>query len=489
MKRWLILPALLLLALLGLTAVLLFNLAGFSSRQPQRESLAVPPQSQQTAEAALQRLSQAVALPTVSWQNPAVSSNQAFDKLHALFAKGYPQIYRRLKPERLGNSLLIHWPGSEPRLAPLLLAAHLDVVPAEQPASWKHPPFSGLRKDGYIWGRGSLDDKNSALAILEAVEARLKTGYKPRRGLYLAFGEDEEIGGARGAQRIAALLARRKVKLSGVLDEGLVIVPGSLIGMQPPIALIGIAEKGYLTVELGVKQAGGHSSMPPAETAVDILAKALLRLRAQPMPARFAGPAGEMLSWLGPEMSGFKRLALANRWLFEPVLLNQFAGKPSSNALIRTTVAPTMLSASPKENVLAGEAKGLVNLRVLPGDGPESVLAHFRKAINDDRVGLRIISDPAKGKASKVSRSDSPLFGQLAGSLRAVHPKALVAPSLVLAATDSRHYEPIADDIYRFQPVYLDEKDLERLHGRNERIGEQAYLKMIAFYSQLIGKQ
>lgn len=471
--------------LLTLSGVLAWNTYQMPSLQPPASKAIIAPVLQ--PESAIRRFSQALSVPTISWQNPAVDASPTFDRLHTQLQQGFPEIYRQLKPERIGNSLLIRWPGSNKALKPTLFAAHLDVVPVENRDSWQKAPFSGARSGGYIWGRGSLDDKNSAMALLEALETRLKTGRPPKRTIYLAFGSDEEIGG-KGAQSIARRLKSQRVRLGAVLDEGMVIVPGSMIGLKPPVALIGIAEKGYLTLEIKAEQAGGHASMPPQETAVDLLGIALQRLRSQPLPARIQGPAAELFNWLGPEMPLLRRVAIANRWLTDPLLLNQLAAKPSTNALIRTSFAPTMLSASPKENVLAAQARAVINLRVLPGDSAEAIMNHFRRAIDDERVKIRQISPSATAKASRVSRTDSEFFGQLTRSVKEVFPQALIAPTLVLAATDSRHYEPIADDIYRFQPVMLSEKDLDRIHGRNERISEMGYLRMIQYYQHLMGK-
>ncbi len=485
LRLFLLASFVLLFAFATLAAVLTWNTLQQPSRQPAASKAVIAPVLD--PEQALRRLSQALSVPTISWQDPAIDTKQTFDKLHQQLEQGFPEIYKQLKPERIGQNLLIRWPGTDAKLKPVLFAAHLDVVPVENRNSWQKPPFSGARSGGFVWGRGSLDDKNSAMALLEALETRIKTGRLPKRSIYLAFGADEEIGG-KGAQSLVRRLKSQKVKLAAVLDEGMVIVPGSMIGLNPPVALIGIAEKGYLTLEIKAEQLGGHASMPPQETAVDILGTALQRLRNQPLPARIEGPAAELFNWLGPEMPTLRRVALANRWLAEPLLLSQLAAKPSTNALIRTSFAPTMLSASPKENVLASQAKSVINLRVLPGDTPEMIQEHFKRVINDDRVKVRAISPLATAKASRVSRTDSEFFKLLSGSVKEVFPQVLIAPNLVLAATDSRHYEPITEDIYRFQPLFLSEKDLDRIHGRNERISESGYLRMIQYYQHLMGK-
>lgn len=468
----------------GLAGALGWNSLHYTSRQPPAAAATVPEWPH--PKAAIAHLSEALKIPTVSHQQAGLTPHMAFDELHQLMRSSFPRVYAQLHPQRQGHSLLIYWPGSEPKLKPVLLAAHLDVVPAEAPQSWEQPPFSGKVDAKYIWGRGAIDDKGSAFALLEATEVLLAQKFQPRHSLYLAFGEDEEIGGQQGAAKLAQGLQKQGVHLESVLDEGLLLVPGSMIGLKPRVALIGIAEKGYLSLELRAKAEGGHSSMPPPETAVDLLSQALVRIHQHPLPVHFSGPSAELFRWLGPEMPGLKHLIMANLRFFQPLLLHQLSSSPATNALIRTTIAPTMLSASSKENVLAPEARAIVNLRVVPGDSPEEIVAYFHKIIHDARVEVKILNQGFNGKASKVSSTDSASFQTLSHSIRQIFPDALLAPSLVVAATDSRHYEALSDNIYRFQPFSLQESDLSRIHGKNERIAQKTYLDGIRFYQQYL---
>lgn len=487
MKKWLRYAFFGLCGMLGAT---LWQGWQLESRQPHPAVLvSVPPVD---PELAVQRLSEALQAPSVSYQAPTpdqlLQAKQAFGQLHQRLKSHFPRAFQQLKTiksKTFGHSLLLQWPGSNVQLKPILWAAHQDVVPVENPQSWQQPPFSGQLDSQFVWGRGALDDKGSLWAILEAVEAALKAGFQPQHSLYLAFGADEEVSG-QGAQAMAAHLQAQGVQLEGVLDEGMVVVPGSMMGLQPPVALIGIAEKGYLTVGLKVEAPGGHASMPAQETAVDILAQALTRLRDHPLPARLEGPAAELFDWLAPEMSGLQKWVLANRTLFAPLLLRQLSDKPSTSALIRTSMAPTMLKGSPKENVLAAQAEAVINLRILPGDTPEGILAHFEQAIHDPRVQLIKLSGADSRPASPVSSTQSLFFKQIAQTARAVFPGCLAAPSLVLAATDSRYYQALAENVYRFQPVYLEPEDLDRLHGKDERIAKKAHLTAIQFYQQLL---
>ncbi len=474
------------LALCGLLGACFWNLSQLTSLQPQPASLTekIPFDEKQ----AITHFAEALRFPTVSHQTQLPETEQAFQDLRKHLQASFPQVFAQFKIKTFDQGLLLYWPGQNAAIKPILLAAHLDVVPVEAPQNWQQPPFSGQVDQQFIWGRGALDDKNTALALLEACESLLSQQWQPQRGFYLALGQDEEIGGQKGAAQMAQYLRQSGVQLEAVLDEGLAIVPGSMIGMKPRVALVGIAEKGYLTVELKVEQAGGHASMPQAETAVDILAQALIKSRQSPLPARLSGPASELFKWLNPEMQGLRKFALANLWIFEPILIQQLQGKPSTNAMIRTTMAPTMLSASPKENVLAASASALINLRVLPGDTPEQILAHFNQVIDDRRVQVQSLKGGFGGLASRVSSTQSPFFNSLTQTIRQVFPDAVVAPSLVLAATDSRHYEDLSENTYRFMPVPLSVSDLDRIHGKDERLARGDYLRSIVFFQNLIKK-
>ncbi|MDP2602912.1 MAG: M20/M25/M40 family metallo-hydrolase, partial [Deltaproteobacteria bacterium] len=296
----------------------------------------------------LKRLSEAIQFKTISFQEPTDSSVAEFERLHVFLAKSFPRLHEQLTKETVnGHSLLYTWNGKDANLKPMLLMGHIDVVPvdASTERQWTHPPFAGQMADGYIWGRGTMDDKVSVLGILEAVEHLLSAAFQPQRTIYLAFGHDEEIGGHNGAARIAELLRARGVDLEYVLDEGMNIVDGIIPGIAAPAALIGIAEKGYLSLELSVETVGGHSSIPPAGTAIGIISRALHRLEAAPFPARIEGPTRQMLEFLGPEMAWPQRLALANLWIFDPLVRKQLAASPLTNAIMRTTLAPTLFNA------------------------------------------------------------------------------------------------------------------------------------------------
>lgn len=466
-----------------LAAALLWRAMQMPSRQLGRHTIPLHPVD---SDAAARRLGTAIRFQTVSSPPvPRIEASSEFAAFRAFIEKTYPKVHASLASELVnGHALLFTWRGEDPSLPPALLAAHYDVVPVE-PATqsrWTYPPFAGTLADGHVWGRGALDDKASFLGILEAADALLSAGFSPKRTVYLAFGHDEELGGSNGAAAIAELLRSRGVRLTSVLDEGMAVI-NSFAGLQDPVALIGIAEKGVLSVALVAEVQGGHSSMPPPETAIGVLSRAISRLEQNPLPARLEGVAGETFAFLAPEMKLLPRILFANLWLFRPLAPRLIATTPAANAFLRTTTAPTMLEGGPKENVLPSRATAVVNFRILPGDTTGGVLDHVLRVVNDRRITVHQHGS-VRHEPSAVSDPNAPSFRILHEAIADVFGGAKVAPGLVTGATDARHYQPLADTVYRFAPLRLAEADIPRIHGVDERIPVHNYTEVIQFYVQ-----
>ena len=465
-----------------LVALVVVVLVGTFSGASRQITAAPGPALEVSREAALDRLAEAVRHRTVTTHEGYDAST--FVALHAFLARAFPRVHEVLHLRKVaGHSLLYTWTGSDPDLKPALLLAHQDVVPVANLDRWTHPPFDGRREGGFVWGRGTLDDKGSVVAILEAIEALLTAGYEPRRTVILAFGHDEEIGG-QGAKAMAEVLAKRDVKAEYVLDEGGPIALGIVPGVDRPVALIGVAEKGYVTVHLSAKAKGGHSSMPPPLTAVGRVARAVARLEADPFPMSItAGPAYQM-DWLAPELPFVQRMALQNRWLFAPLVKSLYAKKPSTAASLRTTTAPTIFHGGQKENVLPKAAGASVNFRVLTGETPDGVVARVERVVDDPEVVVQ--RGPFVSHPSPVSDPDTTAFARVQKTIAQVSPDVIVVPFLTVGAMDARHYVGLSPNVYRFFPLRLDSAGLERIHGTDERIAEDNYLEMVRFYAQLI---
>jgi len=481
-KRKALMGAGALLALLA--AICLIRVARLPEPAPPG-SAAAAPELDRTG--AVRRLAGALRIPTVSHAEAEKNDPAAFDAFARYLQAQFPRTHASLVRETVNRSSLLYtWAGRDPEAVPLLLLAHMDVVPVEPgtEAQWTHPPFGGVVADGSIWGRGARDDKSSVLALMEAAERLLARDFRPARTVYFAFGHDEEIGGRDGALQIARLLQSRGVR-ADLLDEGSAVLEGLVPGVRRPVAAIMAAEKGYYTVKLTTRAEGGHSSRPPPVTAVSRLARAVARVQQSPLPTRLVRPVTDMFDRLAPEMGFADRLVLANRWLFGPLIRRRMAANPTTNTLVRTTTAATVFHAGVKDNVLPSEAWALVNFRLLPGDTIPGLLAHVRQAIADDGVTLAEY-DGFGAEASPLSPLDGEFFRLLERTARETFPQAVVSTGLVTGATDARNYEGVYATRYNFSPSVLTAADLPTIHGTDERIAADNYLGMIAFYTRLL---
>ena len=473
------------LAVVALLAVGLVLLLARALALPSRQLRVEPaPRLAVDAPAAAGRLARAIQFPTVSHQDPAEDDPAALVGLQQWLEATYPAMHAALSRERLdGGALLYTWQGRRADLEPVLLLAHQDVVPADA-AGWTHPPFAGEIADGFVWGRGAVDDKGPLIAICEAVEGLAARGFAPERGVLLAFGQDEEVGGDAGAHRLAERLASRGVHARFAIDEGMgVMANGVIPGVARPVAGIAIAEKGYLTLDLRVASEGGHSSTPPRHTAAGIVASAVTKLEGDPMPARLGDVAGGFLGYLAPELPIWMRVPLANANLFVPILAPRLSEEPALNALLRTTTAATMLSGSAKDNVLPTRASAAVNFRIAPGDSVAAVVEHARSAIGDPRV--EIVVEPSAREPSAVSPIDGE-FALVQRSIGEIFPDAIVVPMLTLGGTDARYYADVSTHLYRFAPFVAGPSELKRIHGIDERAAVDGFADAVRFYTQLI---
>jgi carboxypeptidase PM20D1 len=437
-----------------------------------------------TARAA-QNLAAAIRIRTISHQDPRENEPAEWDRLHAWLQSTYPAAHTAMTRELVaGHTLVYTWAGKDSSLPPILLMAHQDVVPvtAGTEDDWTHPPFDGVADATAVWGRGAVDDKGALVAIFEALESLASSGFVPQRTIYIVSGHDEEAGGS-GAKAAAALLQQRGVRPEFVLDEGLLIVKDfPLLGR--PVALIGVGEKGYATLKVTAVAEGGHSSTPPTETGVEVLARAVLAITGKPFPMEFEGPAADMVRALAPDASLLVRMAVANEWLFRPLLVRQIASTPAGAASLHTTIAPTMLRGSPKENVLPQDATAWINYRIAPGTTSAEVMQRARTATRTMKVELAW-----EGNAydpPPVSPIDSRAYRVLSALAAGDDNSLPVAPGLMMATTDSRFMTTLTDNIYRFLPITASLDEITMIHGTNERMTLDNLRRSVNFYARLI---
>lgn len=431
-------------------------------------------------------LSEAIQFKTISYPSPNDINYNEFTEFRNYLKNTFPKVHQNLTQEVIGQSSLLYtWQGREKDKKPVILAAHMDVVPIETNTEqdWQYSPFSGEVAEGYIWGRGSMDNKGQLIGILEAVEYLLNQNFRPQRTIYLAFGHDEEVFGFNGARKIASLLKSRNITPECIIDEGGAIVTGVAPGISKPVALIGTAEKGYLSIELSVKTKGGHSANPPRQTAIGILSAAINRLEKNRFKASLKGSTGEMLEWLAPEMKYPFKIIFANPWISNGLVKWVMEQSPSTDASIRTTTAVTVFQSGVKDNILPVNARAIVNFRILPGESINSTMRHVKKTINDPRVSIKIFGPRAE--PSLISSTESSSFMTLEKTIKQVFGDIPVAPYLITGSSDSKHYKGLTKNIYRFTPLVENSEDFKRPHGTNERISIENYQRFIHFYVQL----
>ncbi|MBT8048412.1 MAG: M20/M25/M40 family metallo-hydrolase [Xanthomonadales bacterium] len=434
---------------------------------------------------AIERFAGALRIPTVSFDDRSNFDAAAFRDFKSFLEASYPLVDSRAQLTVINDySLVYHLPGSDPSLKPVLFMGHMDVVPIEEitRSEWSYPPFGGTVADGIIWGRGSVDDKFTVIALMEAMEQLLSENIQPERSIYLAFGHDEEVGGKDGAAKVAEYFEQKGITFDYVMDEGGAVLEGMMEGLDRPVAIIGVSEKGYVNLVLTVKAPGGHSSQPPRQTAVGILSRAIVAVEDSPFPARldYIYPTFEAL---GAEMPFSNRLAMANLWLLSPLVKSVMLKNKDDAPGIRTTTAATMVSGSPKSNILPTRATAVINFRILPGDSVESVTNRVIELIDDERV---TVTAEYGVNPSPVSPTDSRGFELIAQTIRGMDDSILVAPYMVRGGTDAKYFYSVSPNVYRFMMLRIDPTTIGYLHGIDEHVAAEDYLEAIRFYYHLI---
>lgn len=468
------------IALLLFIGLLLFNT--FNSKPwPVK---AADQQLQPMPDSAIHHLSRAVQIPTISINDSAAIDTASFRSFELFLQQSYPLVHTHLSKTMIDQfSYVFEWKGQDANLPPIVLMGHYDAVPVEASVlnKWLVPPFSGKITDSCVWGRGAVDDKAGVISILEAAEAMLRKNFVPKRTLYLCFGHNEEISG-QSAKAVVQYLESKNVRAEMVLDEGGEITETKIKEVKRPVAAIGVAEKGYASFELSVEKEGGHSMMPGKETAIDILSKGLYNLRATTTPIRLTPPVKELLKRIGRSSDNFvSRMAANNMWLFEGIAKSKMAEKPEGNAMMRTTLVPTILESGIKDNVIPSRARAIVNTRILPGETSASVEAYIRRTIDDDRIQIRKIGK-YDSEPSPVTSVESPAFKRVESAVYRTVPNVLPTPYLGIGATDSRYYRRISDGVVNFLPL----TDSKGYHGINERLPLRDLQRAIHFMMAII---
>ncbi|NIG55133.1 M20/M25/M40 family metallo-hydrolase [Chitinophaga sp. Cy-1792] len=471
-----------------------------------------PPKTYEISDSALLRFSGGIRIPTVSNVDYSQFNYAPFDTLDQYLVRMYPLVYAHMEHYKINqHALVFHWKGKNPSLKPVIYLAHQDVVPPGDPSgkdsgavifspkdkplppitaiaqTWDYYPFSGNVVNGRIYGRGTLDMKPMLFSLMEAASNLLEKSFTPERDIYFAFGFDEEVGGTEGAKKIAADFQQKNIRFDAVYDEGgIVSTKGSLAGINTSVALIGCAEKGFWSIRIKVKGLGGHSSMPPLQSAIGKAAVIMQRLENDQMKPMIIPTIDEFFKQIGGSMGFTSRMAIANQWLFKGMLIKQLTANHTTNALVRTTTALTQMKGSDASNVLAPVVDFVVNFRLLPGNTEEDVRKHVLAACSGFDVELENVREVRE--ASRVSSINSQGYKVMERTIQQYFPDAVVAPYLTIGGTDAYKYEIVSDHVYRFLPVAINNFEQQTIHNNNEYISIENYSRMIRYFETLMSE-
>ena len=464
------------------------------------------------SEQAIRRFVGGIRIPTISNEVYKETNFKPFDEFMTYLAGSYPEVYKTMEVDTINTyGLVFHWKGKNSDLKPILFLSHYDVVPVigYDPATatapdtvfqindkplppiesysekWDYPPFSGAVAGGRIYGRGTLDIKCMLFSLMEGADNLIAEGFQPERDIWFAFGQDEEVSGRQGAFKIADYMKGKGLRFDAVYDEGgIIAAPGSAMeSIKEPLALVGVGEKGFLTLRLTVRGMGGHSSMPPAKGSLVYAAEIIEKLNNNQFPARIISPIAAFFDNVGGEMGFFSRMAIANQWLLEPLLLKTMEKSPASNALVRTTTAVTMAKGSDAANVLASEAEVTVNFRILPGGSVAGVIEHVKKLCEGYDVTINVVSER---EPSGISPENVKGFEIIKEELAKIYPAAIVTSYITIGGTDSYKYQIVSDDIYRFLPICLNQYEQRTIHNENEYISLENFGKIQWYFKEVM---
>lgn len=438
-----------------------------------------------SAIAPAEKLAGALRIKTVSHADYSAIDLGEYKKMPGYFSDNFPLLMNTAEFTVLNDfAYIFYWKGSDSGLPPGLLLAHFDVVPAD-PAGWGVPPFEGRVENGFIWGRGALDTKCTLVGMLEAAERLIEQGFQPKRSWYFASGGDEETFGVEGARKLSAYFQEKGIYFDFVLDEGTFVASGMFSDIQAPLALLGISEKGYADIVLQTEGKGGHASMPPKHNPATELTDAVGRIERGRKKRRITYTVKRFLHALVPHVSFLKGIIYANIWLFGPIVKHVMAGNSQTRALIETTAALTMLRAGESENVVPSRARGVYNVRILPGETVVEVCKYFENGIANERVSVSVLDEREVNDPVWETSFDDEMSSRIVAVIRSVFPDAVIAPYMSTVTTDSKYYQNVTDRIYRFVPMVLTSEEVKHIHGVDERISVENLGKIFAFYTTL----
>ena len=428
-----------------------------------------------------EKLGAMIRIPTVSKHEHEDLSQ--FYRFHQELEKLFPLIHEKLEKIVLNGTLLYRWKGGDPNKLPVLFMGHQDVVPASD-EGWSVPAYSGVVKDGCLYGRGTLDCKGTMYVQLQAVEELLSEGFVPPCDVYLEYSINEETGGD-GAASAMRHLRDMGIRFAFVLDEGGAVIDEAVPGMNKPYAVVGVTEKGYMDVKITAKGKGGHSSTPPRNTpTARLFAFAAEIERKRPFKKVLIPEVREMFRQMAPAFSFPLRFLLGNLWLTKPLVMAAMPMvSPFGEALMATTCCFTQMKGSDAANVIPKEPYLIANLRCSVHQNCEESLNVLKKYGKKYDLSFEVLQ---QRDASPVSDIHSAAYGFVEQTIRAHFPDAGVAPYLIMGGTDCRHFHALTDTALRFAPVRMTNEQNASCHAVDENVTIASLAEGVRFYKRLL---
>jgi Gly-Xaa carboxypeptidase len=465
----------------------------------------------------IKRLSGAIKIPTISFDDLGpIGQDHRWDifyEFHEYLQKTFPLIHSALTVDVVNfHGLLYTWEGSDPSLKPTLLMAHQDVVPVPEETipAWTHPPFSGFYDGKFVWGRGASDCKNQLIAIMEAVELLLDSGFAPRRTIVMSFGFDEEASGPQGAQHLALHLLSKfgRHSFAAIVDEG----SGVSSQWGSVFAAPGVAEKGYIDVDIVIRSQGGHSSIPPPHTSIGMASELVSLIESNPHSPSLS-PQNPYLGLMecgaqhAPNFpKGLKKLLRKSTGAKARSKLAREASKQSLaiKYLMTTSQAVDIIRGGVKVNALPERTVVTVNYRVNVGESTAVVKKKLTKlakqiskkhnltlnAFDGSKEGPMSLSlvdtvslEPAPVSPTATSKLSA--YSVLSGSTRALYgPKMIVTPGIMTGNTDTKYYWQLSANIFRYAPGWdREEEGFGKIHTVDERASVKAHVLTAQWFS------
>jgi carboxypeptidase PM20D1 len=459
--------------------ILVIKTLSFHKRLEDNDIKAIDIDEQKVIDALIKKIK----IKTISYPNKDNIDQQAFQDFKTLLKNDYPLINKKAKYQEIGTGVLFHIKGKS-KDKPIVLMAHFDVVPVSN--NWSVEPFEGVTDDTYLYGRGTLDTKVTVNAIMESVEYVLSKNHEFNQDIYIAFSGEEEINGPTQKQMVQ-YFKEHHIKPHLVFDEGGAIVSNMFPGVSQKVAVIGVAEKGFVNIELSAKSKGGHASTPPKETPVTMLAHAIDQLNHhKAFKMKLTKPIETMFEHIAPYSTSFPiRLIFANMWLFKPII--KLIAKLSGGelfAMFKTTLAFTVLKGSKALNVLPNEATVGINIRIRPEETSKEVVDKITKIIHHKDIKIKVLQISEPTPTSLIDDTFD-LFDQ---AIKDTWKDTIVSPYLMVATTDSRHYHEICDRVYKFAPYQLTKADLKLIHSDDERVTKENIVNSTKFYIHFLNQ-